>query len=73
AKANTIALTTQDEKTAEKLLQLTEVQKGGDQHAIRPYKAIGREQIRCIIYLPGDNRDENTETLMQDMRCKRPA
>lgn len=70
ARTNTIALTTQDEKTAEKLLQLTEVQKGGDQYAIRPYKAIGRDQIRGIIYLPGDNRDETPETLMQDMKCK---
>ncbi|KAG0445700.1 hypothetical protein HPB47_018709 [Ixodes persulcatus] len=70
ARTNTIALTAQDEKTAEKLLQLTEVQKGGDQYAIRPYKAIGRDQIRGIIYLPGDNRDETPETLMQDMKCK---
>ncbi|KAG0413695.1 hypothetical protein HPB47_009168 [Ixodes persulcatus] len=56
--------------TAEKLLQLTEVQKGVDQYAIRPYKAIERDQIRGIIYLPGDNRDKTPETLMQDMKCK---
>ncbi|KAG0414708.1 hypothetical protein HPB47_008128 [Ixodes persulcatus] len=70
ARTNTIALTTQDEKTEEKLLQLTEVQKGGDQYVIRPYKTIGRDQIRGIIYLPGDNRDETPETLMHDMKCK---
>ncbi|KAM7281776.1 hypothetical protein ISCGN_006507 [Ixodes scapularis] len=60
ARANTIALTTKDEKTAKKLLQLTEVQKGGDQYTIRPYKASGEIRLEASF-----TSQETTATRLQ--------
>lgn len=69
-KANTIALTTRNEKITEKLLQVTELQKGGDSYALRPYKAMGSNQARGVIYLHGNNSDETPETLIPDLECR---
>lgn len=69
-KTNTIALTTRNGLITDKLLQITEVKKGDNSYALRPYKAMGNNNIRGVIYLHGDNNDETPETLKQDMDCR---
>ncbi|KAG0435372.1 hypothetical protein HPB47_018527 [Ixodes persulcatus] len=69
-RANTIALTTRDEKITEKLLQVTEVKKDKDSYALKPYKAMGHNQVRGVIYLHGDNSAETPETLVPDLVCR---
>ncbi|KAG0443418.1 hypothetical protein HPB47_014944 [Ixodes persulcatus] len=69
-RANTIALTTRDEKITEKLLQVTEVKKDKDSYALKPYKTMGHNQVRGVIYLHGDNSAETPETLVPDLVCR---
>lgn len=68
-KTNTITLTTQEEGTAEKLLRLKAIEKNGKQYTVCPYRAMEKNQIRGVIYPPGDNSEETPETLLADMKC----
>ncbi|KAM7290321.1 uncharacterized protein ISCGN_026966 [Ixodes scapularis] len=67
-KTNTITLTTQ-EGTAEKLIRLKAIEKNGKQCTVCPYRAMEKNQIRGVIYPPGDNSEETPETLLADMKC----
>ncbi|KAG0429380.1 hypothetical protein HPB47_023695 [Ixodes persulcatus] len=69
-KTNTIALTTRNEEIIKNLLKVTEIPKGEDSYALSPYKAMGNDQVRGVIYLHGDNSDETPETLLPDLECR---
>lgn len=69
-KTNTIALKTRNEEIIQNLLKVTEITKGEDSYALSPYKAMGNDQVRGIIYLHGDNSDETPETLLPDLECR---
>lgn len=69
-KTNTIALTTRNAEITGKLLQVTEITRGETSYALRPYKAVGSNHVRGVIYLHGDNTDETPETLLADLECR---
>ncbi|KAG0420570.1 hypothetical protein HPB47_003421 [Ixodes persulcatus] len=69
-KTNTIALTTRNEEIIENLLKVTDITKDEDSYALSPYKAMGNDQVRGVIYLHGDNSDETPETLLPDLECR---
>ncbi|KAG0436607.1 hypothetical protein HPB47_017862 [Ixodes persulcatus] len=66
---NTIAITTRNEQTTEKLLKITELNKE-DKGRLRPYKAMGNNHSRGVIYLNGDDSEETPETLLADLECR---
>lgn len=69
-KANTIAITTRDPLMLEKLLQVKEIRKGEDTHALQPYKALAGNQCRGVIYLLGQGNTVTPESLQADITCK---
>lgn len=69
-KTNTIAITTRNEQTTEKLLKITELNKKDKAYALRPYKAMGNNHSRGVIYLNGDASEETPETLLADLECR---
>ncbi|KAG0427501.1 hypothetical protein HPB47_025453 [Ixodes persulcatus] len=69
-KTNTIAITTRNEQTTEKLLKITELNKKDKAYALRPYKAMGNNLSRGVIYLNEDASEETPNTLLTDLECR---
>ncbi|KAG0421031.1 hypothetical protein HPB47_003063, partial [Ixodes persulcatus] len=45
------------------------IEKNGKQYTVCPYRAMDKNQIRGVIYPPGDNSEETPERLLADMKC----
>lgn len=67
-KANTIAITTRNSFLASKFLQIKEIPNAqlGPQ-AVQPYKALGSNEVRGVIYLHSPH--DEPETLVRELTC----
>ncbi|XP_040072526.1 uncharacterized protein LOC120850721 [Ixodes scapularis] len=67
-KANTIAITTRNSLLAEKFLQIREIptERQGPRE-VQPYKALGSNKVRGVIYLHSPHDDP--ETLVNELIC----